>query len=70
MCGHYLFAKAYNDLFHVINGNEVGFVWQFPWNILIWYLFLKVSVLCFVSMNAVATSFQNIESCSPLDLSN
>ena len=29
MCGHYLFAKAYNDLFHVINGNKVGFVWQF-----------------------------------------
>jgi len=27
MCGHYLFARAYDDLLQVIDGIEIGFVW-------------------------------------------
>ena len=38
-----------------------------PWNIFIGYLFLKVSMLCLLSTNAVAISFQKSGSCSLLD---
>ena len=29
MCGHYLFARVYNNLFHVTDGDEIGFMWWF-----------------------------------------
>ena len=39
-----------------------------PWYILIGDPFHAVLVLCRLSTNAIATSFQNLGSCSPLDL--
>ena len=41
-----------------------------PWNILIGYLFLDVSVLYLLSTSFMAISFQNSGSCSPLDQSD
>ena len=28
MRDHYLFARAYDDLLQVINGDKIGFMWQ------------------------------------------
>ena len=28
MHSHYLFARAYDDLLQVIDGDEIGFVWR------------------------------------------
>ena len=68
MCGHYLFARAYNDLILVVLGYEIWFVW---WTSLEHMDLISISgciCIMFLSKNAVATSFQNVGFCSPLDL--